>query len=84
MLVPTPAGNEALKKEMKLFATTSWIVSMIPVKASYAQLLVNINCLRVTIDNHLVPSGWTRNTNINLILDVVEQALRAHEIQSED
>ena len=31
MLVPTPASNKALKKEMKSFAATSLIVSMIPV-----------------------------------------------------
>ena len=57
---------------------------MIPGNAPYAQLLVSINCLCDTIVNHLVQKGQTRHININLILDVVEQVLRAHEIQSDD
>ena len=57
---------------------------MIPLNPPYAQLLVSINCLCDTIVNHLVQKGQTRHININLILDVVEQVLRAHEIQSDD
>ena len=56
---------------------------MIPGNAPYAQLLVSINCLCDTIVNHYEPRGQTRHVNINLIL-VVEQVLRAHEIQSDD